>query len=389
MRVGIDYRSALVNREGIGRTSRELVRALVGHGFGGNLGLFAYTAARSQFTRSELGIGDSKAELCRLRMPSSWVPRLLDWTGKGVDDLVGGCDVYHHTQPNALKVREAVEVVTVFDCIWAHDAEGPGGPGYLRPEDALRMQEAIKTLVQRARIVLVPCEFVGAEVVMNLGVSPARVRVTNLGCDHVLEHLPPAGFGPAPQPYILTVARVDARKNHLRMLHAFENLVKEGLPHDWIIAGLPGHGHEAFSKALADSPAASRVHWHQSVGEAALIKLYSQASLFLWASLNEGFGLPPLEAMACGTPVITSLVTAMPEVCGNGAFLVEPTDEERIFEAARRLLTEPDLAEEYRTLGLRRSRQFSWKDCAKDTLLAYQAAMDMGDEEPSMQRLFV
>ena len=78
----------------------------------------------------------------------------------------------------------------------------------------------------------------------------------------------------------------------------------------------------------------------------------------------------------------------MPEVLGAAAFLVEPTDEERIFEAARRLLTEPDLAEEYIALGLRRSREFSWKNCAKDTLLAYQAAQDMGEEEPSMQRLF-
>lgn len=389
MRVGIDYRSALVNREGIGRTSRELVRALVGHGFGGNLGLFGYTAAASQFSRKELGIAASKAELCRLRLPSRWLPRLLDWTGKGVDDLVGGCDVYHHTQPSALPVRDAVEVVTVFDCIWAHDSEGPGGPDYLRPEDAAQMKATIQGLVKRAKVILVPCEFVGAEVVMNLGVSPARVRVTSLGCDHVLEHLPPGGYGPPPKPYILTVARVDTRKNHLRILRAFENLVREGLPHDWIIAGPPGHGHELFSQALADSPAASRVHWRKRVGEAELVRLYSQASLFLWPSLNEGFGLPPLEAMACGTPVVTSLVTAMPEVCGNAAFLVEPTDEERIFEASRRLLTEPDLAQEYTTLGLQRSRQFSWRDCAKDTLLAYQAALDMGDEEPSMQRLFV
>jgi glycosyltransferase involved in cell wall biosynthesis len=388
MRVGIDYRSALVNQEGIGRTSRELVRALVDHGFGGNLGLFAYTARGSKFSRKELGIAGSKAELCRLRLPSPWIPKLLKWTNKGVDDLVGGCDVYHHTQPNALPVREAVEVVTVFDCIWSHDAEGPGGPGYLRTEDASRMQAAIKTLVKRARIVLVPCEFVGAEVVVNLGVSPARVRVTSLGCDHVLAHLPPAGFDAPEKPFILTVARVDARKNHLRMLRAFENLVREGLPHDWIIAGVEGHGHEDFSQALANSPAANRVHWRRKVGEEELVRLYSQASLFLWASLNEGFGLPPLEAMACGTPVVTSLVTSMPEVLGPAAFLVEPTDEERIFEAARRLLTEPDLTEEYIALGLKRSREFSWKNCAKDTLLAYQAAQDMGEEEPSMQRLF-
>lgn len=388
MRVGIDYRSALVNREGIGRYTRELVRGLIGHGFGGNLGLFGYTLAPRRFSLEELGLRDGRAELCRLRMPSRWIPGLLRRMGKGVDDLVGGCEVYHHTQPNALAVREAAQVVTVFDCIWAHDAEGEGGPGFLGVAEAQRMRAAIQDLVSRARLVLVPCRFVGADVVMNLGVNPGRVRVTSLGCDHVLAHLPPEGFGPPPAPFILTVSRVDARKNHLRMLRAFERLVREGLPHRWIVAGPPGHGHEDFLAELERSPARDRVEWRRQVGEADLVKLYSQADLLLWASLNEGFGLPPLEAMACGTPVVTSLVTSMPEICGEAALLVEPTDEERIFEAARRLLTEEDLAEEYRRLGHRRAREFTWSGCARDTLLAYQAARDMGDEEPSMQRLF-
>jgi alpha-1,3-rhamnosyl/mannosyltransferase len=250
------------------------------------------------------------------------------------------------------------------------------------------MRAAIQDLVSRARLVLVPCRFVGADVVMNLGVNPGRVRVTSLGCDHVLAHLPPEGFGPPPAPFILTVSRVDARKNHLRMLRAFERLVREGLPHRWIVAGPPGHGHEDFLAELERSPARDRVEWRRQVGEADLVRLYAQADLLLWASLNEGFGLPPLEAMACGTPVVTSLVTSMPEICGEAALLVEPTDEERIFEAARRLLTEEDLAEEYRRLGHRRAREFTWSGCARDTLLAYQAARDMGDEEPSMQRLF-
>ena len=124
------------------------------------------------------------------------------------------------------------------------------------------------------------------------------------------------------------------------------------------------------------------------VGEAELVKLYSQADLLLWASLNEGFGLPPLEAMACGTPVVASHVTSMPEVCGDAAFLVEPTDEERIFEAARRILTEDDLREDLVRRGTRRAREFTWRDCARATLIAYQAAAEMGDEEPKMQGFF-
>ena len=86
MRVGIDYRSALVNREGIGRYTRELVRGLLGHGFGGNLGLFGYTLAPRRFSLEELGLRDGRAELCRVRMPSRWIPGLLRRMGKGRTD---------------------------------------------------------------------------------------------------------------------------------------------------------------------------------------------------------------------------------------------------------------------------------------------------------------
>jgi glycosyltransferase involved in cell wall biosynthesis len=92
--------------------------------------------------------------------------------------------------------------------------------------------------------------------------------------------------------------------------------------------------------------------------------------------------------MACGTPVVTSCVTSMPEVCGEAAFLVEPTESERIFEATRRILDEPDLAEQFVLRGRRRAREFTWRDCARSTLLAYQAARDTAGEDPKMQGLF-
>ncbi|MFT4540512.1 MAG: glycosyltransferase involved in cell wall biosynthesis [Planctomycetota bacterium] len=369
MRVGLDYRPAIVNREGIGRYARELVRGMIELGFDGNMGLFGYTLARKAFSDEELGIAGARAELLRLRLPSRSLPWILRRLGKGVDDLVGGCDVYHHTQPNLLDVRLASQVVTIFDCIYTIPDSG-----YLDPAVAAGMTASAKAMIERSSYVLVPCRFVGAEVVMSFGVEPERVMVTPLGCDHVVRHLPPEGFGAADSPYIFTASRIDARKNHLRMLKAFELLVKEGLPHHWVIAGPRGYGSEIFEAELERSPAKDRVRMIGAVGEAELVRWYAQADLFLWASLNEGFGLPPLEAMACGTPVVTSNVTSMPEVCGEAALLVEPTDIERIFEASRRLLTESSLAEEYMLRGKRRAREFTWRECARTTLLAYQAA---------------
>ena len=382
MRVGLDYRPALVNREGIGRYARELVRGMVELGFDGSLGLFGYTLGRRRFTRAELGIADTRAELLRLRLPSRTLPWLLRRMGKGVDDLVGGCEVYHHTQPSTLTVRSAREVVTVFDCIAVLDAEGDGGPGFLDPEVAARTVAGMKATVERAARVLVPSQFVGAEVVMALGAHPGRVTVTTLGCDHVLAHLPPGGVPRADPPYVLTVARVDRRKNHVRILDAFERLVREGLPHRWLVVGPRGFGAEDFEAALARSPAADRVEWRTDVPDAELPGLYAAADVLVWPSLNEGFGLPPLEAMACGTPVVASAVTSMPEILGDAAFYVEPTDPERIFEATRRLIAEPDLRDEHVARGKRQAREHTWRGCAKDTLLAYRAA---ADEEPGSE----
>jgi len=380
VRIGIDYRPALINREGIGRYARELVRGFVELDFDSHLGLFAYSLAGSRFTREELGIAGSKAEMVRLRFPSRWLPKLLARMGKGVDDLVGGCDVYHHTQPNLLAVRQAVEVATIFDCIYTLDA------GYLSKEAAERMTAVAKEMVKRVRLVIVPSEYVGAEVVLSLGARPDQVAIAHLGCDHVARDLPPEGFGKAKEPYVLTVSRVDARKNHLRMLEAFEGLVKEGFPHRWVIAGPSGYGVEVFERELAASPARHRVEWRRFVADAELPKLYSQADLFLFASLNEGFGLPPLEAMACGVPVVSSVVTSMPEVLGDAALLVEPTDVERIFEASRRMLAEPEYAREFAEKGKRRAREFTWKECARRTLIAYREATKPAAESVKLTR---
>lgn len=380
MRVGIDYRSALVNREGIGRYTRELVRGMIEEGFGGNLGLFGYTLAKSKFDKDELGLSGTNAELLRLRMPSRWIPKMLSMLGKGVDDLVGGAHVYHHTQPHLLAVREAIEVSTIFDTIYTLDV------GFLSTEAGEHMTRVAKEMVARSKRILVPCEYVGAEVVMALGAHPGRVSITSLGCDHIARDLPPEGFGPASERYLLTVSRVDARKNHLRMLTAFERLKSEGYEGRWLIAGPPGHGCEVFERALAESPAHKFVEWRRFVSEAELPKLYSQADVFLFCSLNEGFGLPPLESMVCGTPVVSSCVTSLPEICGDAAFLVEPTDTERIFEATRRILAEPDLAADFVRKGREQARKFTWRQCARDTLLAYQAATEAGDEEPKLKR---
>ena len=374
VRVGIDYRPALANREGIGRYARELVRAFVELGADEGLCLFSTTLSSARFSKEQMGLERSRARSLRLRLPSKWLPALMRASGRGADDWLGGVAVFHHTQPNLLMVRKAVEVATIFDCIYMLRE------GWLDDESALRMERAARAQVERAKLILVPSAFVAADVIARLGARPAQVLVTELGCDHAARALVPRGpREPSQAPFVLTVSRVDARKNHVRMLAAFERLVAEGFPQRWIVAGPRGFGSSAFETARRCSSARARVEWREYVAEAELARLYASADAFVFASLNEGFGLPPLEAMVHGVPVVAARAASLPEVCGDAALLVDPLSVDAIADGLRRVLSERDLAQDLAHKGRERAQKFTWRACAEKTLAAYATAAAAAD----------
>jgi glycosyltransferase involved in cell wall biosynthesis len=369
--VGIDYRTALVNREGIGRATRELVRALHTLEAPPDARLFAWTLARSEVPRDELGLPPTGVHLERLRFPSRWIPRLCGILGRGVDDLVGGCDVFHHTQTHVLPVRRAVETAIVFDCIWARPGSG------LTDEAAARMAEGVRAQVARARRILTPSAFVADDVARTLGIDRARIDVALLGCDHVLRGGPIAPTRIEGR-YVLTISRIDARKNHVRMLHAFEAAVRAGVADRWIVAGPRGAGAEDFDAALANSSVRERVARLDFVPDADLRGLYAHAAAFLFASLDEGFGLPPLEAAALGVPVVASSGGSLPEVLGDGALTPDPLDEEAIARDLVRVLSDAELARDMARRGRERAGQLTWSACARDTVACWRRAFSAG-----------
>jgi glycosyltransferase involved in cell wall biosynthesis len=246
------------------------------------------------------------------------------------------------------------------------------GPDFLPKEAAQRMLRHSTELAERCKILIVPSHFVAGEVVQKLGADPDKVRVTHLGCDH----LPPGAARPghlAPNaPYLLTITRIDRRKNHVLALRVFERLVQKGYPHHWVVVGPLGHGHEEFVHALRESPARGRVRWLRLVADAELSTLLVSAEFLFWPSRNEGFGLPPLEAMACGTPVLTSDCTSLPEICGDAALLHDPMDEDAFFESCCRLIEDSTLSHDLAEKGLLRASQFTWQQTAKETMEIYK-----------------
>jgi glycosyltransferase involved in cell wall biosynthesis len=170
----------------------------------------------------------------------------------------------------------------------------------------------------------------------------------------------------------MTLCAIEPRKNHIGFLQAFERLCAEDPDLYWVIGGGKGWLYEGFFEALERSPARERVVWPGYIEDADLPAAYGGALAFVFPSLGEGFGLGPLEAMACGTPVISSNATSLPEVGGDAARYFDPHSVEEMVEAVRAVLAAPDLREEMRRQGLAQAARFSWRRAAEETWALYQ-----------------
>jgi glycosyltransferase involved in cell wall biosynthesis len=248
---------------------------------------------------------------------------------------------------------------------------------------ALRLRWQVRANVRRAAVVITDTRYSMRDLHDVYGVPEDRIHAIPLAAD-------PA-FVPVrdraalerirrtlriTRPYVLSIGRLNARKNLLGLVRAFERVraeVAESV--QLVIAGPRDFGADALDRALSGSAYARDVIRAGAVDGADLPALYSGALAFAYPSLFEGFGLPPLEAMACGAPVICSNTTSLPEVVGDAALTFDPSRVEEIAAALRRVLTEPALRAELIARGHARAARFSWRDTAERTLGAYRRAV--------------
>ena len=178
------------------------------------------------------------------------------------------------------------------------------------------------------------------------------------------------------QPYVLFVGTIEPRKNLARLIRAFETVVtRTGAPHHLVVAGPRGWKDGAIKNAYETSGVRDRIHMVGYLSEVDLPAAYGAADVFAYPSLAEGFGLPALEAMACGTAVLTSNTSAIPEVVGNSAVLVDPLQERDIADGLERLLSDPRERQSRSESGLRRAAGYRWEDVAEQTMAVYQEAI--------------
>jgi glycosyltransferase involved in cell wall biosynthesis len=171
----------------------------------------------------------------------------------------------------------------------------------------------------------------------------------------------------------LNVGLIEPRKNLLRLVEAYES-ASDLRDYSLVLAGGLGWDYEPLLRHINESAAKSRILLPGYIHDDDLPALYSLAVAFAYPSLYEGFGLPVLEAMACGTPVVTSNVSSLPEVVGDAGLLVDPQSVGELSESLRRVLAHADLAADLRRRGRERAWRFSWHSTAQKTLDVYRVA---------------
>jgi len=241
-----------------------------------------------------------------------------------------------------------------------------------------------KRLARRQDEIIAVSRNTGQDILRFFRIPEERLEIVHNGVDHT--RFFPGSRGDAKstiavrhglnRPFFLYIARLEhPGKNHVRLIEAF-NRFKSETKSDWqlVFGGTDWHGAGVIHSAIRQSPFAGDIHCKGFIPESDLPTWYRAADVFVYPSLFEGFGLPPVEAMACGCPVISSTRGALAEITGMASATVDPEDVHSIQLQMTRLATNPNLCEYLRAAGLERANYFDWKRAAAETMEVYKRA---------------
>ena len=267
------------------------------------------------------------------------------------------CDLFHGLNQRLPRFIVGRSVVTFHD-LFVMTGE------YSTPSFRERFTQQAREAAQRAEFIITVSEFTKSQVVSLLGVDAAKVRAIHHGTR-------PLAFPPdvAREKIILSAGAIQKRKNIARLVEAFESVGRE-----WRLAliGSEGYGAPEIRARIEASAARDRIVLPGYVTLEQLADWYARASIFAFPSLDEGFGMPLLEAMAAGTPVLTSNRSALPEVAGEAALLVDPESVEAIGGGLRRLVSDAALRQSLAERGYARAKLFTWEKAVDETWDVYR-----------------
>jgi len=372
MRVAIDYTAAVRQGAGIGRYTRNLIRALAG------------LDSESQYTlfvAGGWGTGDGLGP-----WPGNFRMRSIPLTDRVVNIIwqrirfplpvqvfTGRIDLFHSPDFVLPPVRRTPALLTVHDLSFLRVPECfvPGFRGYL--------EGAVSRGVRRADHILADSESTRSDLIELMAVSPDRTTVVYPGIEARFTRIEDAKAlarvrrrYQLPGRFVLGLGTLQPRKNFEGLIHAFGQLVGGGSRRQeladlhLVICGGQGWLSEGLPDWATHHGLSERVHFPGYVRDEDLPALYSLASVFAFPSFYEGFGLPVLEAMACGTPVVAANNSSLPEVVGEAGLLVDAGSADQLAHALHRLLTESDLAVELTSRGRAHAAKFTWERAATE-----------------------
>ncbi len=284
-------------------------------------------------------------------------------------------DLIHHTNPFFIPQYAKNTVVTVHDIFPLYMPVLPGVKEM--------MEQRHKPIFEDSRLIFVPTKFVKHDIQQRLGISEEKLRVTYEAASPQFKTVAPnwtllKKYDLTPEtPFLFHIGRMDYRKNLPRMIEAYFALPQHLKTHVQFVVATSGDTTElqlAIERGKKRNDGGS-VKVVSNLPFEDLLHLYNTALGFMFVSLAEGFGIPLLEAMQCGCPVITSTETSLPEIAGDAALLVNPHDTDAITNAMQELIESPELRQTLKQKGLERAKQFSWKKMAEETLNGYKYAM--------------
>jgi len=366
MRVLVDYRPALRARTGVGEYMHELVRAYTASHPADDVAVFTSSWADRPAPGTAAALS---ARVVDRHVPVAvlnWLWHRAEWPP--VEWLAGEADVVHAAHPLLIPSTRAARVVTVHDLFFLSHPERTSAE-IRRDYAALAASHA-----RRADAVVAVSQYTRRQVVERLGVDADRVHVCSSGARTwaKLGHGPnvPAGG------YVLFIGTLEPRKNLGVLLDAYERLAAGGVPVPPLrIAGGTGPGAGAWLDRIARPPLDALVRYVGYVADDAREALYAGARTLVLPSLDEGFGLPALEAMSAGVPVIAANAGALPEVVGDAAVLFNPADPDALASALSRLATDEAWALERAAAGLMRARAYTWDTAARALGRIYDEAI--------------
>ncbi len=371
MRICVDIQSAVAQRAGVGRYTRQLVEHLGASKLpGDDLSLFYFDFHRRGLDFACPGTTPR---------PVRWIPgTIVQQAWKRIqappfDWFAGKADLYHFPNFTIPPLSCGKSIVTL------HDMSFVRHPEFAETKNLNYLTAVIHDTARRADAIITVSRFSKKEIEETLGVAPDRVFAIPLGISPGFTRPPADTISTLrhqlklDRPYLLTVGTLEPRKNLPFMIEVFEKL--DHFEGDLVLAGMPGWQVEPILARIHNSPRRNRIRHLDFVPDTQLPALYAGAELFLITSFYEGFGFPPLEAMACGTPVVSSGGGSLSEMLGTSAVTIPNFDSTEWASTIQSLLADKTRRDRLGTEGLAHAATYSWRSTALKTWDVYRQVM--------------